>query len=342
MAWLLPRTASDRVTELLGAAAERWLARLACGTERVEEMGAGGPPPLLPGGVQRLIESMRWVRPGYPRLRMLSAGELLPPGAYMTGAGSSWVRNSSLHPNPAAIEALLADGVTLVLDEAEQHFPELGATCAAVNELTGCAAWANAYVNTNGASGFAEHLDDHDVLAVQCEGVRTWRLSAVQHQLIPGRAIAIPEGVPHLVEPSPAASLHVSIALRRPRLSEAMTDALGTRADDPLTSFTDIGRLRLRPRLKRTRWRAPASGAFVAAGWMGPLAIERVRNIYSVLDGPNTIPLLPPLVQVLATLGRRHDPNNILPPDQGLVVGGAVEELLSLGLVLSEPPNLAP
>jgi hypothetical protein len=332
IAWLLPRTAADEVTELLGPRAECWLTQLACGVARVEKMDAGQPPPLLSGGIQRLIESMRWLRPGYPRLRVVRAGELLPPGAYMTGTGSSWVRNSSLRPNAAVIDALLGDGATVVLDEADQHFPELGTICAAVSDLTGFAAWANAYLNTNGGSGFGEHFDDHDVLAVQCEGSRTWCLSEVQHQLVAGAAIAIPEGVSHVVEPSPTASLHVSIALRRARVAEAVTDALGAQAADPVTPFGEYAELCLRPRLKRTHRRRSCGGS-VEAGWSGPLGIQRSGDAYSLIDGPDTLPLSVPVVRALATMGRRYDPWDILPPSLEFLTGAAITELLSLRLL---------
>lgn len=76
----------------------------------------------------------------------------------------------------AALGRILNDGGTVVLDHVDFFDPTLEVACRALgwwsDELTS----ANAYLAVGDTDGFRLHWDDHEVIAVQLSGEKSWEV----------------------------------------------------------------------------------------------------------------------------------------------------------------------
>ncbi|RMG08527.1 MAG: hypothetical protein D6731_21720 [Planctomycetota bacterium] len=88
-------------------------------------------------------------------------------------------RCSPADRGPAHFLSSFAQGDTLVLNQAHRVWPPLAALCARLGEELSLTARANLYLTpAAGAQGFDVHHDLHDVLVLQLEGRKRWRLYA--------------------------------------------------------------------------------------------------------------------------------------------------------------------
>ena len=96
-----------------------------------------------------------------------------------------------LHPDPALTTAeLLADparlrayvdaGHPLVWNRARGVSPAIDALADALSEAFGAHVWPNIYATGSAGTPFEMHFDAHEVLAVHCEGEKTWQISAIR------------------------------------------------------------------------------------------------------------------------------------------------------------------
>src|ERR1700691_5057850 len=110
-----------------------------------------------------------------PQLRCFQDGSELHPNRYysdqMTRRGQG-IRMADMR----RLEALLAAGCTLVLDEASVLDPTLEVTCRALQWWSREIVQANAYLTTGEADGFDLHWDDHEVLVFQVAGAKDWEV----------------------------------------------------------------------------------------------------------------------------------------------------------------------
>ena len=81
-------------------------------------------------------------------------------------------------PRPARVQALIAEGASVVANDVHTLTPELHALAAVLGEAFAATIGANVYCSFGGVQAFATHYDTHDVFAVQTEGEKVWKLYA--------------------------------------------------------------------------------------------------------------------------------------------------------------------
>ena len=144
--------------------------------------------------------------------------------------------------DPAKVETFLAMGASLVGNDVDKIAPPLRALVDMLGDSFAALCNANVYASFAGVQGFASHYDLHDVIAIQCEGQKTWRLYANRAEnplaplasggpeaqalidaakgpcvatitLNPGDVLYLPRGVYHDALTTQGASLHVTFAV---------------------------------------------------------------------------------------------------------------------------------
>ena len=131
-------------------------------------------------------------------------------------------------------------GASLVVSQFHETHPPLAHFCRGLERLFLHAIQANIYLTPPAAQGFRSHFDTHDVLVLQIEGRKTWRVwdgerlprptrrtpwpgqmkpLGEPHLVVlePGDALYIPRGVMHDASTEPGArSLHATIGFMEP------------------------------------------------------------------------------------------------------------------------------
>jgi ribosomal protein L16 Arg81 hydroxylase len=74
------------------------------------------------------------------------------------------------------LQTLCREGHTLVINALERHHEVVRRLALAVQNDTGERVGCNVYVSRKGVPGAVRHYDDHDVLVLQLEGSKQWRL----------------------------------------------------------------------------------------------------------------------------------------------------------------------
>lgn len=115
-------------------------------------------------------------------LAALLAAPAPPPGVqvfleHFEGGPSTL---AGLLGDPARLAAYLEAGHPLVWNRARGVFPAVDALAGALAEALGAHVWPNVYATGAAGTPFDVHFDSHEVLAVHCEGVKDWTLSAVR------------------------------------------------------------------------------------------------------------------------------------------------------------------
>ena len=76
----------------------------------------------------------------------------------------------------AAVGSILNSGGTLVLDTVDSFDPTMEVACRALGWWSGELVGVNAYLAAGETEGFRMHWDDHDVIAVQLAGEKSWEV----------------------------------------------------------------------------------------------------------------------------------------------------------------------
>lgn len=137
-------------------------------------------------------------------------------------------------------------GASLVLSQFHETHPPLADFCRGLERLFLHAVQANIYLTPPAAQGFRTHYDTHDVLVLQVEGRKRWRVwdgertprptrrtpwpghmepMGEPHILMlnPGDALYIPRGVMHDAATEPGErSLHITLGLLEPSWAQAI------------------------------------------------------------------------------------------------------------------------
>lgn len=87
---------------------------------------------------------------------------------------------AALLADPALLRAYVDAGHPLVWNRARGVSPAIDALAAALSESFGAHVWPNVYATGAAGTPFEMHFDAHEVLAVHCEGEKTWQISAVR------------------------------------------------------------------------------------------------------------------------------------------------------------------
>ncbi|MCW8087767.1 cupin domain-containing protein [Sabulicella glaciei] len=149
-------------------------------------------------------------------------------------------------------------GASLVLSQFHETHPPLQRFCRGLEKLFLHAVQANIYLTPPGAQGFRTHYDTHDVLVLQVEGRKRWRVwdgerverptrrtpwpghlapEGEPHlvSLAPGDALYLPRGVMHDAATEPGErSLHITIGLLEPSWAQAIRALVdAAELDDP-------------------------------------------------------------------------------------------------------------
>jgi len=141
-------------------------------------------------------------------------------------------------------------GATIVLNQAHQFDPALSRLCRGLEHVFSSHVQTNIYLTPPNAQGFRTHYDNHDVLVIQVEGEKVWRLYEMpiaipfrgegfqlgQHEpgalrqefvLKPGDCAYVPRGLMHDAQTSgDKASLHITVGLITRTWADLMLEAV--------------------------------------------------------------------------------------------------------------------
>ncbi|MFI1799010.1 cupin domain-containing protein [Streptomyces sp. NPDC020379] len=110
-----------------------------------------------------------------PRLRLTRDGETL--SALATSAPEVTRRHVVWHRlHPAPLHAQLADGASMALDNADELHRPLGEVAEELERLFRTRWQANVYASWTATEGFGCHWDTHDVVVLQLDGAKRWRI----------------------------------------------------------------------------------------------------------------------------------------------------------------------
>jgi ribosomal protein L16 Arg81 hydroxylase len=141
-------------------------------------------------------------------------------------------------------------GATIILQQAHQLDPNLGRLCRGLEYAFCCHVQTNLYLTPPSAQGFKTHYDNHDVLVIQIEGEKAWRLydkpvdtpyrgeefHAEEHKpgelrnsfvLKAGDCAYVPRGMMHDASTSgDGPSLHITVGLINRTWADLMLEAV--------------------------------------------------------------------------------------------------------------------
>jgi hypothetical protein len=205
---------------------------------RADELGGGGFTDLLsPDDVDELL-SRRGLRT--PFLRVAKDGAVLPAGRW-TGSGGAGAEIADQVVDDKVLREYAA-GATLVLQGLHRLWPPLIDFTRRLGTELRRPLQVNAYLTPPGNQGFATHYDTHDVLVLQVDGRKRWRVHepvlpeplerqawggradevsavaagppAIDVELRPGDALYLPRGWLHSATATEERSLHLTVGVR--------------------------------------------------------------------------------------------------------------------------------
>lgn len=151
--------------------------------------GASTPSLLTWDDLNEIIAAHR-LEP--PRMRLSRTGEAVPATTYSVlrtnRRGVSWYQ-----PQPAEFHARLAEGASLVIDAIDQIHPPVREAAAGLERFFRTPVQANAYASWTAEEGFGTHWDDHDVVVLQLEGSKRWKIYGPTRQAPAWRDVEAPE-----------------------------------------------------------------------------------------------------------------------------------------------------
>ncbi len=138
--------------------------------------------------------------------------------------------------DPVRVAKLFADGGTVILSGLHERLPKLAQFCRALETEMSARVQTNIYLTPGGNQGFRPHYDSHDVIVLQLEGTKEWRIydSPVELPLAsqgfepgavpigeetdrfvlePGDMAYVPRGLAHDAVATGETSLHVTTGL---------------------------------------------------------------------------------------------------------------------------------
>ncbi|MFH8616637.1 cupin domain-containing protein [Streptomyces sp. NPDC017979] len=209
--------------------------------------GNGRPSLLAWDDLNEIVAAHR-LQP--PRMRLSRAGEAVPAAAYSilrtNRRGTSWYQ-----PQPVEFHARLAEGASLVIDAIDQIHPPVREAATGLERFFRTPVQVNAYASWTAEEGFGTHWDDHDVVVLQLEGSKRWKIYGATRQapawrdveapaaptgdpisdvvLTPGDVLYLPRGWWHAVSADQGtASLHLTFGLA----TQTGAEFLGWLCDD--------------------------------------------------------------------------------------------------------------
>ncbi|MGW2508447.1 cupin domain-containing protein [Streptomyces scopuliridis] len=130
-----------------------------------------------------------------PRFRLAAGGTTIPQDAYAaptaTRRNTVWQR---LHPN--SLSEQLRQGATLVIDAVDELHSGVQLIASQLEEALRAQVQVNLYASWTSKEGFGTHWDDHDVVVVQLDGSKRWKLYGPTRTAPMHRDVAEPEPPP--------------------------------------------------------------------------------------------------------------------------------------------------
>lgn len=184
-------------------------------------------------------------RPAYPELRIVNAKN----GTAWDALSSGWLPGAN-SGGPEAMSALYdayADGCSIVLN-LEARCKAVDALCRSLQERFGRRCSSELYLTPRAAQTFPPHYDLHDVIIVQLDGSKTWKVydpvvpnASISHapdrigckvdassertfELTAGDLLYVPAGFAHEVLTTKTRSLHITLGLFNIRLHDALSE----------------------------------------------------------------------------------------------------------------------
>ncbi|MCZ0975872.1 cupin [Streptomyces albulus] len=110
-----------------------------------------------------------------PQLRCYAEGDEIHPSTFLS-TNVNRRRQAVSQADMAALGRILNEGGTVVLDHVDFFDPKLEVACRALGWWSGELTSANAYLAVGETDGFHLHWDDHEVIAVQLSGEKSWEV----------------------------------------------------------------------------------------------------------------------------------------------------------------------
>ena len=189
------------------------------------------------------------------QLRIVRESVDVPPLMYR--------RSGSHELRAGALQALLAQGVSIVINFIDDLVPQIGHLADALERTFAHRVGINAYLSFGTGSALKPHADDHDVLVLQVHGRKRWRTYGSPYELPverrkspdlpreaavwedtlePGDVLYLPRGEVHEAASEGQHSLHLTIAIIT-RRGVDFVGWLSQRAAEDLVFRRDITRL---------------------------------------------------------------------------------------------------
>lgn len=127
--------------------------------------------------------------------------------------------------DPYRLMDQFARGSSIILQGLDEIWLPVEALCRALENELKLAVHANAYITPPRAQAMPIHTDDHDVIALQVHGSKTWRTyppgrsssspdaSASNVTLGMGDVLYVPKGAPHVAASRSESSIHIALAI---------------------------------------------------------------------------------------------------------------------------------
>ena len=170
------------------------------------------------------------------RVKLVRANMVIPPMIYRGGGEASRI-------SPRALNSLLPQGVSIVIDSIEEYVSHLGSLADSIEQRLAHRVWINSYISFGRGKAFKPHWDNHDVIVVQVHGTKRWRSFGVpdppptrkhrdgdpvpseikwEGMMRPGDVLYLPRGEVHEAELETADSVHLTIGIKPPRGADFM------------------------------------------------------------------------------------------------------------------------
>lgn len=151
--------------------------------------------------------------PRRPTVRLIRHGDPVDPATYCSPVRLGGQTMADVI-DPVKVTAAYLDGATVVLQSLHRTWRPVGEVVAALSAELSHPVQANAYLTPPGARGLAAHSDAHDVLVVQCHGVKRWRAAGMGDlTLRPGDVLYLPAGTNHRAATTDQPSLHLTLGV---------------------------------------------------------------------------------------------------------------------------------
>lgn len=169
--------------------------------------------------------------------------------------------------NSAYVYERFVKGASIRLLGVHRHLPRVAGLAGELAAALAARVGANIYLSPAGAMGLRPHYDGHDVLVLQCAGVKRWRIyadfapavqlptnevlkfNAQRHKpgrverevrLQAGDVFYLPRGLMHTAEAEGATSLHVTFSLNTLTLGELLQGALRLAVEEDVQLRRDV------------------------------------------------------------------------------------------------------